>query len=468
MLGLFCLLLVWAPLPLGSAREWSMAVLFVTVGVILFAWSAIAALNTSVMHPHQKALWPAIGLFSVGMMFATMQVVDLTQIDAGLGTHLAKDLAHPLWGMASESLGVTLPAYVSVDPFLSIAAIKKLVLYAGVFWLAFQLAQDKSGANAILWAVVLSGGVNAIVMVVESGAKIDVGSWLNGDPYGGQPRPNGTFVNPNHFATFASMSLVAAMALCIPLISEGIILNRGRDIARRTIVNTMTGPGFPLASAILGIAGVIALTGSRAGTFAMLVGSIVLALCLTRWGNASARSGSTVANWGIFGIITVGVAIAFAPLALRLSSMDDFSDRLQFAQDTLGAIAAAPVIGNGLGAFEYYFPLYATQSHTMVVNAAHNDYLEMLADLGVIGGGALILAAGYVTLLALQGVFRRRRRKHVCAAGVAAAAVCGFHAFFEFGLQIPAVGLTLFALLGAAVAQSWHSRTEVNDPRESA
>jgi O-antigen ligase len=461
----FCLLLVWAPLPLGSNREWPMAVLSMSIGGLLLLWGGVSAWNTRSMHPEQTRLWPAAVLLTIGLAFAAIQIIDLNQLDAMIGVSWAKDLAHPIWGMAAESLVERLPAYVSMDPYLSIAAINKIGIYAGAFWIAFQLGQHKAKATAILWAITLSGGLNALVAVFESGANFDLGSWISGEASLGGDRFNGTFVNPNNFATFAAMSLIAAMALCVPLISEGIVLNRGHDVARRTIINTLTGPAFPLASVILGIAGVITLSGSRAGTFAMLVGSLALALCLNRWGGASGKSGGQAGAWGVLAVAAIGVVVAFAPLALRLSSFEDFSSREAFASDTVTAALAAPITGNGFGAFERYFPLYASQDYPGVVNAAHNDYLEMVADIGFIGGGAMILAIVYLSALSLRGVIRRRRRKHFCAAGVAAATLCGFHAYFDFSLQIPAVGLALFALLGVGVAQSWQDRSEPLDPR---
>lgn len=469
LLILYCLLLVWVPLPLGSNRPWPAAVLNLSIGFLLLLWGITAIVSPSASSPHQRKLWPAAMLFGIGMLFAVTHTIDLTKVDAALGTSLAGTLGHPIWGLASETLGQPLPAYVSVDPFLSAEAISKLLAYAGAFWLAFQLAQTKERATAILWAVTAAGALNVLIGIVEKSIQFDLGSWLSNELPGSKDRLHGTFVNPNHFATLASMSLVAAMALCSREISQGFVLNRGPDIARRSIVNTLSGPTLALIAAIVGIAGAITISQSRAGTIAMLVGSIVLAVCQSRWDRESRKTGMFVANWTVLVIVGIGVLIAAAPLAMRFNAIEEATIvRTAFMSDTLDAALAAPWTGNGFGAFEKYYPIYATQITPFVVNAAHNDYLEMISDLGFVGGGALILAAAYLAALALRGVIKRKRRRHLCAAGVAAAAICGVHAFLEFSLQIPAVGVFLFTLLGVAVAQSWQDRSEQHDPRMTA
>lgn len=135
----------------------------------------------------------------------------------------------------------------------------------------------------------------------------------------------------------------------------------------------------------------------------------------------------------------------------------------------MGAVVASPVAGNGFGAFEAYYPLYETTVMRGTVNAAHNDYLETLADLGVIGGTALILAPAYLVFLALQGAFKRRKGRIYGAVAVGAAALVAVHAFFEFSLQIPAVGMLFYTLLGVGVAQAWRGDDEPGgDPRMSA
>jgi O-antigen ligase len=143
--------------------------------------------------------------------------------------------------------------------------------------------------------------------------------------------------------------------------------------------------------------------------------------------------------------------------------------RFEIALATIDAVKAAPATGNGFGAFIDYYPLYARESERATINKAHNDYLEALSDLGVAGGLAMIFAPAYLVFLAARGVVRRRRGKIFGAVAVAAAAICGVHALFDFSLQVPAVGLFFYTALGIGVAQAWRGEDEdAGDPRMSA
>ena len=68
---------------------------------------------------------------------------------------------------------------------------------------------------------------------------------------------------------------------------------------------------------------------------------------------------------------------------------------------------------------------------------------------------ALNLAIALLAAEALRGLWRRRRERTAPALGVAATALVGVHAFFDFSLQMPAVSALYAFIMGLAVAQAF-------------
>ncbi|MEW6049090.1 MAG: hypothetical protein AB1609_21905, partial [Bacillota bacterium] len=87
----------------------------------------------------------------------------------------------------------------------------------------------------------------------------------------------------------------------------------------------------------------------------------------------------------------------------------------------------------------------------------HNDYLQLLAELGLVGGGAVLAGlAGTAWTVYRLGTCRRegedaRRGGHLVAGTLAGAAAIVAHSAVDLDLQFPAVVLLLFTLLGMAV-----------------
>jgi hypothetical protein len=458
-------------MPFGSNRPFFLGLLSAAVGFTLILWGVAAATGSIRVTHHLRSLWPAGVAFVLAMTFAGLQIVDLDQVDRLLGTGLAKDYGHPIWQLAGETLGQATPVYVTVNPAKAEPAFLRAFICAGVFVLAFALSRRAASANLILTFVAVCAAFCVMAGLVQSALGMRFGEILTGDDIRDPTRFSSTFANPNHFATFAGIGLMAAVGLTFDALSQGIVFNRGRDIAIRTTMATLFGPALPGIACALIIAGGVIASGSRAGSFAMLIGCVTLIAILYFATRSSSRSGgsSQFALLMLGGILAAGVALASAPMLARINAVQlSDANRVQIAQNTMDAIAASPVAGNGFGAYIDYYPLYAPQAQHEVVNKAHNDFLEAIADLGVVGGAAFLFAPLYLVFLAARGAFRRRRGKIYGAVAAAAAALCGAHALFDFSMQIPAVAALFYATLGVGVAQAWRGDGDDGDPRMSA
>lgn len=475
----FGVILFWAPMPLGSNRPFYLSLLALMAGGALAVWAVAASLGLVRVSQRLVSLWPAAAAFVFAMAIASLQIVDLRLVDGFLGTQFARDLAHPIWQLAGDALGTPLPAYVSVNPAKADPAFVKSFIYASVFLLAFVLARQTWSARALLTMVAVAGALCVATGFAQSAFGFNLGEALT-DEIINDPKKvvqehfrfAATFTNPNHLATFAGIAMIAAAGLAYEAISKGIVLNRGREIAIRTAIMTMTGPAlFMLICAVIAASG-IAMSMSRAGAASAAAGTLALGGILFFAARSRSSTSGMPMIFGLAAVAVMAVAIAFlsAPLLTRIDreGVQD-SSRVDIALTTVDAATAAPLTGNGFGAFIDYYPLYARERKIATVNKAHNDYLEAFSDLGVAGGLAMIFAPAYLVFLAARGIVRRRRSKTFGAVAVAAAAICGVHALFDFSLQIPAVGVFFYTVLGIGAAQAWRGEDEdAGDPRMSA
>ena len=112
------------------------------------------------------------------------------------------------------------------------------------------------------------------------------------------------------------------------------------------------------------------------------------------------------------------------------------------------------MFGGGFGTFVDLYPSYKTLTTNLVFDIAHNDYLELAANGGLIG---FILAAWFCATVLLHGwrkVLVRRDRLAVLVGIGAIVSICALlmHSVVDFNLQNGAVGLYFFFVCGLLVA----------------
>ncbi|HLJ20638.1 MAG TPA: O-antigen ligase family protein, partial [Stellaceae bacterium] len=162
--------------------------------------------------------------------------------------------------------------------------------------------------------------------------------------------------------------------------------------------------------------------------------------------------------------IGIGLAALLALIISGTGTLTRVADTSMSADDrekiyayTLQAIAARPFLGTGLGTFETVFQAYRDDTLRLVVEYAHDDYLETALELGIPAALLLLSAPAVLLFTCVRGVIRRRRDAIIPAIGSAATVLVGLHSLIDFSLQIPAVATSFYLLLGAGVAQSYSS-----------
>lgn len=249
-------------------------------------------------------------------------------------------------------------------------------------------------------------------------------------------RASGAFMCPNHFASFIGLVLPVALALFVCR-DSGYVLRI-----------------FALYAAVV-IPPALYLTQSRSGWLGVLLGVAVTVVLL-----AARRS------WRSFWVSALLAPLALAALAVaawtfspmvraRVEDALQGNPRLQLWQDTARMIQDAPVAGHGPGAYRWVYPRYWHEMKAFLdPEHAHNEFLEALADYGLVGTvllAAAAAAAAGALLLRLRSASRDKDASLVAGAmGAGVAALV--HACFDYNLHVFGVAGGLVMIFGIATS----------------
>lgn len=137
--------------------------------------------------------------------------------------------------------------------------------------------------------------------------------------------------------------------------------------------------------------------------------------------------------------------------------------RIPMYRDTWHIFVHHPWVGTGLGTLIAVFPKYSSfYIPDTIVDHAHNDYLELLADGGALGG---LCGLSFIVLLFWRGFenlrsAQTRMGRAIFAGSLVACSGLLLHSLVDFNLHIPANAL-IFLLL-AFVAGS-----RMQEPQET-
>jgi O-antigen ligase len=266
-----------------------------------------------------------------------------------------------------------------------------------------------------------------------------------------QSTPFGPFINRHHFAGYMEL----ALALPLGLLFSGAIAKEKRII-------------YLFAAGLMAVA--LIMTNSRGGIISM--GAEILFIVVMGLGGRRSRHRSTSVKTGIrsaavkaglalglvvalfIGVVALGGEDALNRVVGTVNSDDPTTGRAHFWNVTLDIIKNHPVIGTGLGAFGVVYTGYDSRNGLYRLEQAHNDYLQVLSDGGIVGA---LIGLFFIVNLFRMG-FNRRESRDEFRRGVATGAMAGcfavlVHSFFDFTLHTPSNAL-LFLILAAVATMN--------------
>jgi O-antigen ligase len=398
--GVFGLLL-FGPLAFGAVEVWSISILQLGAGVLFALWAArqVAAGELEIINNP---------LFLPMLFFA---LLILGQLVAGRTAY-----------RSDTSSTALLYCTYGLLCFLVVQFLRKTAQVKTLAWLL-----SGYGFTVALFALMQGVAPNGKLYWLRT-AQSD--GWIYG-PY----------VNHNHYAGLMEMltpiPLVISLADAIPG-------------SRRLMA--------AFAAAVM--ASTIFLSGSRGGMVAFAVQMALLATFLIKrrqtWKSTLALGGFLVIALGLLAWLG-GSELADRVASINRATQTELSGaaRLRMDRDALKMFAQKPVSGWGLGVFGEIYPQFSSFSSNLPVGMAHNDYLQLLVEMGTLG---------FATVLwFLLTLFRsaRKKLKHWppdANTAVTLAAVLGIsgilvHSFVDFNLQIPANAALFYTLCAVAAME---------------
>lgn len=345
----------------------------------------------------------------------------------------------PLGGPGGN--GDALAASLSLDAFATRMFTARLFLLFIFFAAALVFLNGKRRVQRIAAAVIIYGSVMAFIGILQKLTSPDAIYGLRPTP---QAIPFGPFVNQHHFAAFMEMTIGLTLAMIL-----GGAAARDRK------------PLYLIALLLMVIA--VAMTGSRGGLIG--VGAVVLSAAAAAYAGGRSRAERTssglkaaAASAAILILAIAGVLFLSGAdplvrgIGLEGGQGDVTSGRMHFWSIAWQIFLANPVLGAGFEAFGVAFTKFDTWNGFFRVEQAHNDYLQTLADGGVL---AFACVAAFVFLLLKRGIAVVRGSSSPGRRSVAIGALAGcfgilVHSFFDFPLRTPSN--SYFFLLLVALA----------------
>lgn len=430
-----CATLVLATFAFGMVDSYTLAFFAVGAGVVGWLWLADAWKTGELRYSQSLLPLPVIGLILIGLF----QLLPLRTVQ-----------------LPENLINQPVSSALSLDAFATRLAVVQLAAMLVYFAAALTFINNQKRLRFVTATIVTFGFLMAVIGITQFFGGEGKALWIR-EPV--QAIPFASFINRHHFGAF----MVMTMGLTLGLIYSGAV-----DKEKRLL--------HVFAVVVMGIG--LILTTSR-GALLSFFGVLAFLTLATFFQRRRAEAGEpqTAVSSGRFGLIGGGlalIAVMFGAVLLLggdtsllrsigvegVQQDDPSSGRLHFWQKTLQMIADYPFTGVGLNAFGVAYPRYDTWNGYYRLEQAHNDYLQVLAEAGVLG---LLLAAAFIFLLFRCGLVVYTTTRDRFRRGVALGALAGcfgilIHSFFDFPLRTSSNLLVFLVLAALATTHISHPK----------
>ncbi len=442
-------LLCFMPWALGTMHVWSQAV---SLGLALSAF-VLALCNrrySGELAPQgsfKLIMWPKLirfplfwlGLLLLGYILTQALNPAFTYVTDGQSWWL-DPLDHITW----------LPSGI-ISPYKDMNAWRVLVIYSAAWLLACALwvgITRRIAVQVLFTMVIANGTVLAIIGILQRVTHAPSILWgitksgaFNGYFFS-------TIIYKNHAGAYFNLVLMLCTGVLYWYFSR----------AERRMERASPAPVFAFCTVLLGLS--VLLTSSRAGTLLLMAFTLLAFIgFIVRCTVFRSEGRSPLVILLLCGVFTLFIGLGAYFLNTnetfqRIGKLIDESktdssvvSRTFARQATWDMAKDNLVTGSGAGSFRHYFPHYQ-RNYPEIYNIpgnpkarfrweyAHNDYVQLLAELGLIGAGIVfaMLAVG-VTHLIRQRVWSKPHLVFM----VLALAITAAHAWVDFQFHNPAI-----------------------------
>ena len=420
-----CVAIVLSALAYGTVHYWALAIFNIGALTILLCWMLDAWALGNLRLSRNLLQLPLLGALALGLI----QLLPLREI---------------------SPTNIPLINTLSLDPNSTRLVLVQLGSLFVYFAATLVFVDTPHRLRVLVRTIMVFGFLLAIFGLTQSFTSPTKVYWLREL---NQSTAFGPFINRHHFAGY--MELTTALPL-------GLLFAGAVDKEKRIIYLFIAG--------LMGVA--LVMTASRGGIISLVAEIVFLVIVTAIWRKPSERrrlrrSGRLKRVAGRFamtgallfslflGVVLLGGEFSITRFIDTVNTDDPTTGRAHFWSVTLDIIKAHPYMGTGLGAFGVIYTRYDTRNGLFRLEQAHNDYLQVLSDAGVVGG---VLALSFVVLLFYKAISRAKSRDDF-RRGVALAALSGcfavlVHSFFDFTLHTTSNALLFLVLAAIATIDS--------------
>ncbi len=416
---LLCLIPIFSALAFGAVDTWALGLLSLFSCLIIVFWTADAFFKKELQFSSNLLQLPVLGLILIGLI----QLLPLRRAD-----------------ISGDLLSISPVNSLSLASYQTRLAVTQLIIYFIFFAAALVFINKRKRLRKVVLTIIIFGSVMAFFGILQRLASPEL---IYGFRQVGQAISFASFVNQHHFAAF--MELTSGLTLAL-LFGKSI-----KPDKRFLLV---------IAAVLMGIG--VVFTGSRGGMLSLtgVIAFIVISTLLIRrrdllnlrrdrntikadkksfYRNFILVVGGLALILGFFGAVILlgGDESLIRGIGLHSGQQDISNGRSHFWQIALKIFFDYPIFGTGLDSFGLAFTRYDTWNGNYRIEQAHNDYLQILADAGILG---FICVASFIYLLFKRSLTIIRKTDDFFMRDAAMGALAGcfgilVHSFFDFPLR---------------------------------
>jgi len=447
------LLIIFTPIAFGSVELWAFSLMELGILLIIILWaiqkiitpnSKLKTSQSAIRNP-QSAM--VMVLFSLFLLLILFQMLSLPSGLLKILSPKTFELRNSLSVFDSQLLILNSKFSISFVPFLTKVEFLKWLTLSGFFlfllsWKYF----DQRAVRKLILVVLCVGVFESLYGMFEffSGHKHIL--YLKMDHL--ISSVTGTFINRNAFAGY--------LLMVIPL-SMGYLFSRephqmGRSMGWRLRLSSLDGKSLLIAFGIVLMILSLLFSASRMGIASLFLSFSLISLLFRNpeGGKRFSRPSILILSLAVLWAAWVGLD---AVISRFFTTSESFEDRWTIWVNTFQIIKDYPLFGTGLGTFTQVFPMYRSFHIRGLVTHAENDFLQLIAEVGLLGIGLLGILFFYLFYCGVSGIrslsFRDPKR-YIGVGGMVGILALMFHSLVERNIQIPANAF-LYAFIWALV-----------------
>lgn len=321
---------------------------------------------------------------------------------------------------------------LSIYPNATISEILKLLSFFGIFFLLINYKPTKKGLDRIINVIIFFGLAISLFGIIQKYSYPDRVYWFDAQDSASQCF--GPFINHNNFAGYINMIIPLALGYSLTEM----------PLSKRVI--------YAICVVVMSLA--LFLSMSRGGLLVYTL-TMLFFLLFSRLKEYFQTKVKTAFIWMI---IIVCLGIIFIERRAVLERFSTLFRKETFAVfghgyswlDILKTWADFPLFGTGLGTFGNISTMYNSSASQTLFTYAHNDYLQLLSEVGLLGFILIIWFFAVYFKSVIKMWFERHDTYAICLVlgGLASLFSMLAYSLLDFNLHIPANTVLFFVIMG--------------------